>query len=263
MFGVPEISVAQRAGVGLDGADRPSEDRVVVLDNAVVVLDGATAARPDLPSGGWYAELLASALEADMRARTDVALTDLLARSINTVSQEHHLQPGHAPSSTVAILRWNASHVDGLVLADSPVVAFGRSNVSVLADDRLDTLRQRGRLTNASSVDTHRNVQGGFWVAETDPTAAYQAKTMTWERAELDAVLLATDGVTVGVDPYGLFDWPRARTIVRQQGVYAVLDAVRAAERADPACRRWPRAKRHDDQTLAMVEFGANSPDEG
>jgi len=38
-------------------------------------------------------------------------------------------------------------------------------------------------------------------------------------------------------------------------GSGAVLDAVRAAETDDPDGRRWPRSKRHDDQSLAVVSW--------
>ena len=46
---MPEIVFAERAGVGADGHPRPTEDHVVVLDNAVLVLDGATSADPRNP----------------------------------------------------------------------------------------------------------------------------------------------------------------------------------------------------------------------
>ena len=50
---MPEIAFAERAGVGADGHPRPTEDHVVVLDNAVLVLDGATSSDPSQPPGGW------------------------------------------------------------------------------------------------------------------------------------------------------------------------------------------------------------------
>ncbi|GHE98469.1 hypothetical protein GCM10017786_34230 [Amycolatopsis deserti] len=245
------IHVAERPGVGLDGRPRPTEDRVVVLDHAVVVLDGATSADPDQPSGGWYAEHLAAQLArepaGDPRA--------VLARAIAAVAREFGLRPGASPSSTVAMLRWDDDRVDALVLADSPIVAFGQS-VDVLADDRLATLRRAGRLRTQDAVRALRNQPGGFWVAEADPSAADRALTRSWPRAELDAVLLATDGVSCGVDDYGLFTWPEALRLARARGVDAVLDSVRAAEDSDPDATRWPRAKRHDDQALVLVEFG-------
>ncbi|OXM74185.1 MULTISPECIES: PP2C family serine/threonine-protein phosphatase [Amycolatopsis] len=247
------IHVAERSGVGLDGRPRPTEDRVVVLGHAVAVLDGATSADPDQPSGGWYSEHLAAELAHELTGDGD--LRAALRRAITGVTRKHDLRPGSAPSSTVAMLRWDTERVDALVLADSPIVAFGRS-VDVLADERLDTLRRTGRLRTQEAVRALRNQPGGFWVAEADPTAAAHALTRSWPRAELDAVLLASDGVSCGVDDYGLFTWPEALHLARTQGVDAVLDGVRAAEDGDPDGARWPRAKRHDDQALVLVEFG-------
>lgn len=228
---------------------------MVVLENAVVVLDGATSSRPDLPSGGWYAGHLAAELATGLRANPDAGLAALLAGAIAEVAAKHDLQPGASPSSTVAMLRWTADHVDGLVLADSPIVAFGQSGASVLADDRLATLRRNGKLTTEAQVRALRNAEDGFWVAEAEPAAARQARRRSWPRNEIDTVLLATDGVAVAVDDYRILDWSRLLEIGRTQGLSAVLDTVRDAEAGDPGCRRWPRAKPHDDQALIMVDF--------
>ena len=223
-----------------------------MLDHAVAVLDGATSADPDQPSGGWYSERLAAHLARELTTGED--LREVLARAIAGVAQANDLRPGSSPSSTVAMLRWDAARMDSLVLADSPIVAFGQK-VDVLADDRLVALRRAGRLRTQAAVRALRNQPGGFWVAEANPSAAGQALTRSWPRAEVDAVILATDGVSCGVDEYGLFTWAEALRLARSNGVDAVLDTVRAAEDSDPGARRWPRAKRHDDQALVLVEF--------
>jgi hypothetical protein len=252
---VPTIKVAEQAGVGSDGKPRPTEDRVVVLDNAVLLLDGATSPSPHLPPGGWYAELLAGQLADELKARPDGALQESLAEAITAVAGAHGLHPGAAPSSTVAMLRWTAETVDALVLADSPIVAFGQTGYALLADERLASLRRAGMLNTNAEVRALRNTERGFWVAEADPAAATHALCRSWPVATLDAVILASDGVAVGVDDYRLFDWPEALELARSQGLPATLEAVRAAEREDPDGQTWPRAKRHDDQSLILVEF--------
>jgi hypothetical protein len=252
---VPEIIVAEQAGVGADGRPRPTEDHVAVLRNAVLLLDGATSPRPDLPSGGWYAGLLTQALEAELRTNPDGELTAVLADAIEAVAIAEGLRPGESPSSTVAMLRWTADRVDGLVLADSPIVAFGRNGADVLADDRIAALRYNGKLVTGSQVRDRRNAEGGFWVAEADPSAAGHALRRSWPREDVDAVLLASDGVAIGVDDYRLLGWPQVLDLARAQGVHAVLDVVREAELTDPEGVRWPRPKRHDDQALVLVDF--------
>ena len=252
---MPTIQIAEQAGVGINGDPRPSEDHVLTLDNAVLLLDGATAPSPDQPSGGWYAGLLAKQLADELCARPEDELADVLARAIAAVAESHGLRPGASPSSTVAMLRWTADRVDALVLADSPIVAFGQTGHEVLADHRLATLRAKGRLYTSEDVRARRNTADGFWVAEADPAAAHQAVRRSWRRDALEAVLLCSDGVAVAVDDYGLFDWPHIRFLARDQGLHAVLDAVRAAERADPDATKWPRPKRHDDQALVLADF--------
>ncbi|WP_410664476.1 hypothetical protein [Amycolatopsis sp. lyj-84] len=251
-----EIAVAERDGVGADGAPRPTEDHVAVLDNAVVILDGATSPHPDLPPGGWYASLLVRSLSQALSAEPEADLAALLAGSIADVARREGLEPGHSPSSTVSIARWTDDTVDGLVLADSPIIAFGPSGADPLTDDRLATLRDSGQLRTGADVRAKRNAPGGFWVAEAEPKAATEAVRRSWPRSEVEALLLATDGVAIGVDEYGLFDWPEVLAMSRKRGPDAVLDAVRTAEKQDPDGERWPRAKRHDDQLLVVVELG-------
>lgn len=252
---MPEIKVAEQAGFGIDGRPRPTEDVVVVLDGAVLLLDGATSPSPELPSGGWYARRLADRLSAGLREDPGVELRALLSAAIAAVAGEHGLRIGASPSSTVAIVRWTEHRVDALVLADSPIVAFSRDGSEALADDRLALLRAARRLNTSAEAHALRNAPDGFWVAEADPAAAEHAFTRTWPRSSLDAVLLASDGVTVGIDDYGLFDWPYVLKTARGRGLRAVLEEVRAAETADPHGERWPRVKRHDDQALVLVDF--------
>lgn len=172
------------------------------------------------------------------------------------------------------MLRWTEDRVDALVLADSPIVAFTRQGPQVVADDRIANLvvpggyRQRLRSGGGYGPDhvtalraagrsagQLRNVPGGFWVAEADPAAATHARIATWPRQDVTAALLASDGVSCGVDDYHLFDWPTVLTLATDTGPAAVLARVRDAERADPDAQRWPRPKRHDDQALVLVRF--------
>ena len=246
-----------------------------MLPNAVVLLDGATAVLPGQKSGGWYASLLAGHLAGRLTGYPTMDLADLLAAAIQALTRENGLVPGEAPSSTVAIVRWSDETVEGLVLADSPVVAVTGDGPQVLADARLASIPRpatgyRARLrggggygeehvaalrTSAGNVLRLRNTEGGFWVAEADPDAAYHAVRASWPRAEVRQVLLASDGVSCGVDDYGVLDWPAVVELVTAKGAQAVLDAVRAAEESDPHGTRWPRPKPHDDQALAVVDF--------
>ncbi len=264
--------MAEAPGLGLDGLPRPSEDVVVVLPEAVILLDGATSMRPDLPSGGAYANELAAQLAGRLTTAPELDLADLLAGAIRSVARGNGFTPGESPASTVAIVRWNAAEVEALVLADSPVVAF-RPEPEVVADLRLrnvprgsyrDRLRGGGGYStehlaalraSARKTSALRNQEGGYWVAEAVPAAAYHGIRASWPRESVSAVLMASDGVSCGVDDYGLFGWPEALALATSEGPRAVLEAVRAAERSDPDGARWPRPKPYDDQALALITF--------
>jgi hypothetical protein len=256
---VPRIDIAERPGVDLAGRPRPTEDRVVlhVDDTAstAVVLDGATEVRPGLPSGGWYSRRLADAIEARLRSDPTEDLGALLAHAIGAVARDHDLVPRRSPSSTVAMLRFSADDVEALVLADSPVVVYTADGPEIVLDDRLDRLRAAGALRTRAAVDALRNDDAGFWVAEAVPEAATRALRRRWPREEVDAAVLATDGVSVGIDTYGVLSWADLLSLARTSGADAVLETVRDAELADADCRRWPRSKRHDDQALVVIDF--------
>ena len=245
---MPEITTAERPGVGRDGLPRPTEDRVVRLPNAVVLLDGATSPTPRERDGGWHSRHLAEELTG-----LDHDLADDLAEAIARLAAKHRLTPGDSPSSTVAITRWTDTTVDVLVLADSPVVVFTDTGAEVVADNRLRDLRGR-----VDRITDWRNREGGWWVAEADPAAAHRAVRASWPRDRVRTVLMATDGVSCGVDDYGLFaDWQTVLDITSEKGPEAVLDEIRAAEAGDGERKKWRRPKVHDDQALAVIRFAA------
>lgn len=231
-----KIETAEQGAPG-----RVTEDRIRVLPGAVVVLDGVTSrTRPADRNGGWYATKLADEL-ARLINDTD-PLTDLLAQAIANLAAEHGLTPGDSPSSTAAIVRWNDETIDALVLCDTPVVAFGQTT-HALEDTRLEDLRPD------PDILAWKNKPGGYWVAEADPAAGHQALTATWPRAQIEKVVIATDGVSCGVSEYGLFAWEDLKELPLGE----VLDRIREAERGDSEHRRWPRYKTHDDQAIARL----------
>lgn len=274
---MPNVEVAEQAGDRLtppDPAANLSEDVVLVLPNAVAVLDGATSLHPGTRSGGWYAARLAEALEPRL-AEPGRDLADVLANAIAELVATFGLRPGAAPSSTVSLLRWDDEHVDALVLADSPIVLDTTDGMRPVLDDQLASLQSRpgagyrDRLrsgegfgaghrdalgTSMDRTSRWRNVDGGFWVAEAVPEAAAHASRLRLARRDVTSAMVMTDGVSCGVQEYGIYpDWTAMLDVALRDGPDAVLDQVRAAERSDPDGVRWPRSKRHDDQALALV----------
>ncbi|MEV8377452.1 protein phosphatase 2C domain-containing protein [Kribbella sp. NPDC056861] len=228
----------------------------------VVVLDGATAPA-QLDSGcvhsvAWLVARLGTQLALPLLARSEAPLADLLADAITAVRRAHadtcDLANPDSPSSTVAMVRVGDEQVEHLVLADSPVVlrAPDRS-VTVLADNRVDLLPEY----TFEAVRRLRNQPGGFWVASTEPKAAYEAVTGTTNRAAVELVALLTDGASRYSERYG-HSWEDLVDLIDTAGPKTLIDQVRQYDAAaDPTAFR---GKRHDDATAVLCRLRQTEP---
>lgn len=250
-----------------------SDDKLFTTPNAVIMLDGASAFIPVPVAASAYAETLGRHIQHALTERSDAELADTLAEAIDATAREFSLSPGESPSSTVAIARVHQGTVDLLVLGDTEIITPHET----VCDNRIGQLalaprqKYRDRLAAGSGYDDehrrllrelqaeqahHRNRDGGYWIAETNPEAAHQAITASHTITEAAWLVLATDGAYKTMAHLGLDDWPNLAHATEQQ-----LDATLARcreweEHQDPQGRKLPRAKRHDDKCLAAVRFG-------
>jgi len=250
------------------------------MNDFVIVADGATAP-PSLGTGcihspRWYATTLVAQAALAHIGNPDAALADILSEAIRQTTAAHAstcdvVHPG-TPSSTVVALRITEAQAHWLVLGDATLAFEGPQGLRVISDTRLGNSskaereavltggnadgRRSDRIAALSNAQrSFRNVEGGFWIAAADPSAAYQALTgteqlptgSTWRAA------LLTDGAALAVDTYSLSDWNGALDILQSVGTTAFLDAVRKVESDDPDLSSYPRMKRSDDATVAYV----------
>jgi hypothetical protein len=235
--------------------------------------------QPPGQDGGWYARLLGSALTELLPGR-DQALTSAVSQAIEKVREVHGLTPGNSPSCTVALIRWDESEgtLEALALADSPIVVYMKSGaVDVLIDDRLSKVgvEEHARIHNflregrgfagdefsalvraLQLVELPlRNHEDGFWVAEAAPSAAEHAIFRSWPLEDVTDAIALSDGAAAGVCMYAQQSWRDLLALVRSSGPGALLQTVHAVEEGDPDGQRWPRAKRHDDKTIAHLQI--------
>jgi hypothetical protein len=250
-----QVSHATRAS---PSPGRVNEDLVVSGPGWAFVLDGATPARGvgtgcrhDVP---WLVRRLAKALAGRLALAVQRPLPDIVADAIGELRDAHagtcDLGNPDSPSSTAAVVRAGGSTLDYLVLCDSPILLRHTGGLfTLIADDRLAGL-PGGPPYRPALVRACRNQPGGFWVASTDPAAAYQAVRGQAELAKLSDAALFSDGVTRLADWYG-YPWPAVLDYLRERGPDALIDLVRAAERGYPH----PRSKQHDDATVAHLRW--------
>lgn len=246
------------------------EDRVFTTDQAVIVLDGASAFRPVPVSPEAYVDSLGTMLMAQMGSDND--LRTILGHAISATARELSLTPGESPSSTVAITRQSNDQVEFLVLGDSLIALPER----VIMDDRLDRVsssqreRYRKRLRDGHGYDqahrdilkelqaeqaARRNRSGGYWIAEAEPVAAEHAIVGSRPLPSAPWAILATDGAYKPMKHLGLADWPNLHTYSSKELARLIEKCERWEKEEDPQGVEFPRAKRHDDKTLAVATF--------
>jgi hypothetical protein len=247
-----QISYASERGVG-----HANEDYVIGGTNWAVVLDGATAV-PDVDSGcihdvPWLVHRLAAALAARI-LDTGIPLDDVLSAAIREVCAAHadtcDLSNPDSPSSTVSAARVaDTATLEYLVLADSPVVLWHpwEKVAQAFEDERIAHL-PGGRPYTRELVRSSRNVSGGFWVASTNPEAAYHAVRGTVDLQPGAEVALFTDGVARLVDFYEN-TWDSLFGLLRELQPQGLIEFVRDMESKNKV----PYGKRHDDATIAYI----------
>lgn len=248
---------------------RSSQDRIFVTSSAVIVLDGATAFVPVHVASDLYVDTLGRGLIEALTKEPANTLSDSLAQAIEQTARQLELQPGRSPSSTAAIVRQKGETVDYLVLGDTQIATAD----AVIVDDRIaevapaERAHYRERLANGGGYDEthrvnlralqteqakHRNQPDGYWIAEADPRAAMHAMTGTLTSPW---AVLASDGAFRVMTHLGLDDWATVAGQNSEELSNLLATLGRWEAQADPNGNHLPRAKRHDDKTIAAISF--------
>ncbi|MGY4103591.1 hypothetical protein ACW2Q0_29115 [Nocardia sp. R16R-3T] len=271
---VPRIHTAQLAA-------ESDEDHLFVTQSGVAVLDGATShLSVNGPTGGQYAEELGNALVEALDQENELtSLVAILEGAIDRTIAALQLERGtqEAPSCTVALIRTCPSgRLDLLLLGDS-TIAVGNSDgtTELITDTRLQELGlpeadlYKARLLSGGGYDEahrsilvklqraqqyRRNRLGGYWIASTDPAAARHAITATRAAGATDWVALATDGAAECIDAVGA-RWPDVAASGNSELANLLYRCHIWEAEADPNGVERPRAKRHDDKTIAVVQL--------
>ncbi|UJP10233.1 protein phosphatase 2C domain-containing protein [Microbacterium sp. KUDC0406] len=253
---------------------RESEDACALADGIAVVVDGAGLPKTMRQGCGhsvaWYARMLAESFRVRLEDRS-ASMADALAGAIVEVTAAHRdscdLDAG-SPSATVAAWRIAGDEVEHLVLCDASIVLVRHDGAAdEITDDRLDAAVDRraaellgdGEHPYAEiaaarfrALDETRNVEGGFWCAQTDPDAARQALTGRTPARELAAIVASSDGGTRGFQLVGAHTLERFAELASAGRLAEIAGEIRAAERANGV---GDFAKPHDDIALVARSF--------
>ena len=261
--------------------EHADDDRVVVTENAVVVLDGSSGSGDGSIKPGVFAERIGQYLAAEMTQNSETDLKICLERALAKEVNEFGLHPGVRPSTTISMFRLSHGQVEVLVLGDSPVIVGGIRFTKVITDLRLDDLdleevrKYRERLRSGGGYDLeherlvaglrqrqgdYRNRPGGFWVACDDPNAARYAVVARFDAADVRWIVMATDGAAKPLMHLGWDDWGQIAWLDGAQLKVLLERCHRWEAKDDPDGVSLPRSKRHDDKTLVAIRIKEELP---
>lgn len=118
-------------------------------------------------------------------------------------------------------------------------------------DDQATRFRRAVALQREQMNQTH-----GYWVAAANPDAAYHAVAGSLPLDGPDRVrraALLTDGASIAVEQFGLFDWRGLLDVLSEAGPGELIRRVRLAEAGDG--QRRSGFKRYDDATAVLCGF--------
>jgi hypothetical protein len=101
----------------------------------------------------------------------------------------------------------------------------------------------------------HRNQPDGYWIAEADPEAAKHAIVSRYPITSAPWAVLATDGAYKTMTHLGIAEWSHLRLANGHELSRILLKCQTWEANSDPDGRNLPRAKRHDDKSLAVATF--------
>ena len=224
----------------------------------------------NVPEAGIATQLglrLVAGLEADPFRD----LVDLLDEANNDLIRTFDLRRGKAPSTTVNIVRNSGHTLDVLVLCDSPVVVRGTDGlIRQVRDDRLKTsIAELRRPTTArdpqaqewqaywQSIESLRNSQDGFWCVSADRRSASEAVVSQLAITDVAIALAVSDGLSVGVDRYRTPPTWQEAVDIALSCPHNLVRKIHDTEQRDYNKKCWPRSKRFDDKTVAVVAADA------
>jgi len=96
----------------------------------------------------------------------------------------------------------------------------------------------------------------GMRVLSVDPQHMAQIDSAAVPCAPGDELFLMSDGYAALIDSYAAYDDAALVEAIRARGLAAVAEELRAIEREDAACTRFPRFKASDDATALWLRIG-------
>jgi uncharacterized protein YlxP (DUF503 family) len=270
---------------GSDPGGTYNDDCWGSVSTAVWILDGATALSKErlfsaAPSDAhWFV----SAVDSELRNSDWSAATRPLLQSVmERVRHRFHVeavgridQASLWPFASFALIRVCGSDVEFVNLGDCRILwrppnggavkSFGSSRVTDLDGNvvkEIERLHREGytsyeivRKAVLPMIEANRELKNteGYWILDITGEGILHLQTTVVKAADVDTVLLCTDGYYRLVDTYHKGTDQSLLSDSVNLGVSTMIRDIREIERRDEYCLEFPRIKPSDDATAVLA----------
>ena len=259
------------------GSGKQNEDILLLSGPLFGVFDGATSLdkyhNQDGATGGLCAASIAAATFKDhsgsLPQAADVA--NRLLRETQILCRIPLNQRQRLWSTSMAVIRMHAASFEYCQTGDSMIMLLYRDGGCRLLSPELDI--------DGETLELWQNATGGdqpihtlladqitkvrlqmnvtYGVLNGEPESMDFLRHGHESLAGVSDILLFTDGLLLPkTDPRSPSDWQTFADLYRSGGLTAIRNHVRALQREDSTCRRYPRFKTHDDIAAIAVTVG-------
>jgi len=264
---------------------KPNDDAFAHLENAAVVLDGATSLGDPLMPGesdaAWLAHFGARRLMAHIRdgeAPVDAlryALADA-QKSFEALRRREPEEVWELPFASMALAVEVENGFDFLWFGDcAGLLHHADGRLDVLGHSFVSKAREaKGAATAASALkrapvaegslspylpllrrERNRMNSGKRWAFSPDPKAADNVLKAPVRAGKGAHLMLASDGFLALVSDYGAYTAENLFAAVLKKGLGPLGEELRAIEDKDPEGRKFPRFKKSDDATAVLLKL--------
>jgi len=259
------------------GSGALNEDVLLQTDDLFGVFDGATSLDKRKFTGELTGGLLAARIAAQTFRDGRGSLEHLAAQANRRIhrtllDEKVPLNERHRLWSTsLAVVRLAGERFEYCQTGDAVILLLLDDGSFHLVTPHIDIDRETLQLWKESPaaktatihdllaeqicrVRLQMNVSYG--VLNGEPEAMNFLRHGCHQLAGVSDILLFTDGLFLPREnPLESDDWQFLADLYRSGGLQAVRDHVRRLQRKDPACRKYPRFKQHDDIAAVAIQL--------
>ncbi len=257
------------------GSGEFNEDVLLAEGNLLGVFDGATSLDKRRFQGGLTGGLLAARTAAQSFQGPPGSLAQLAEQANQSiqnaqVSESISLDERHKLWSTsLAVVHLDGNRLEYCQTGDALILLIRRDGSYQVVTPDLDIDRETLQLWKEMQVAPDARIHEvladqiqqirlemnkSYGVLNGEPEALDFIRHGYEDLADVSDILLFTDGLHLPREnPQEEHDWQTFVDLYKKGGLQALRDHVRQLQLEDPACRKYPRFKLHDDIAAVAI----------